>query len=115
MTLSHLGVFRNFLISSLLSFFFSNRYDLGTEVLRQHCAKNDASKAMRDAGLCFSLVFASRSIDFAAESKAQRDFLFQGFELMAGKGADFGKLVKVSGFVGVLILVLVFDGIGMMC
>lgn len=68
---------------------------MGTEVLRQHCSKNDSSKAMRDAGLCFSLVFSSRSIDFAAESKAQRDFLYQGFELMAGKGADFGKLVKV--------------------
>lgn len=68
---------------------------MGTEVLRLHCAKSDASRAMRDAGLCFSLVFVARSVDFAAESKAQRDFLFQGFELMAGKGADFGKLVKV--------------------
>ena len=51
---------------------------------------------MRDGGQCFSLIFPDRSIDFAAGSKAQRDFLFSGFELMAGKGDDFGKLIKIA-------------------
>ena len=72
------------------------KFDLGTETLRMHADKSEAARAMRDAGTCFSLVFPERSIDLAAQSKAQRDFLFGGFELMAGKGKDFGKIIKVA-------------------
>jgi myosin heavy subunit len=72
------------------------KFDLGTATLRNHADKNDNSRTMRDGGLCFSLIFPDRSIDFAAASRAQRDFLFSGFELMQGKGRDFGKLIKVG-------------------
>ena len=51
---------------------------------------------MQTGGQCFSLIFPERSIDLAAQSKAQRDFLAGGFELMVGKGDDFGKLIKIS-------------------
>jgi hypothetical protein len=73
----------------------AGKFDLGTATLRMHAAKAESARALRDSGQCFSLVFSDRTIDFAAGSKAQRDFLAGGFELLCGKGDDFGKLIKV--------------------
>jgi len=72
-----------------------SKFDLGTVTLRMHASKAASARALRDGGQCFSLVFSDRTIDFAAGSKAQRDFLAGGFELLCGKGGDFGKLIKV--------------------
>jgi len=72
------------------------KFDLGTSTLRHHTERTESARAMRDSGLCFSLIFPDRSIDFAAQSRAERDFLYSGFELMAGKGDDFGRLIKVA-------------------
>ncbi len=74
----------------------ASKWDMGTPTLRQHCVKNENVKEMQTGGLCFSLIFPERSIDLAAQSKAQRDFLAGGFELMIGKGEDFGKLIKAT-------------------
>jgi hypothetical protein len=72
------------------------KWDMGTPTLRQHAEKNELVKQMQAGGQCFSLIFPERSIDFAAQSKAERDFLAGGFELMVGKGQDFGKLFNVT-------------------
>lgn len=55
---------------------------LGTATLRAHAEASTRARVMRDGGLCFSLVFPDRTLDLAAASREQRDFLATGFECL---------------------------------
>jgi hypothetical protein len=55
---------------------------LGTPTLRSHVEKQPTVRSLRDGGMCASLVFRQRSVDFGVDSKPLRDSLAVGFQLL---------------------------------
>jgi len=57
----------------------------GTSTLRMYVQKNSHGVKMLGGGITFCLVFNGRSLDFGADSTAQRDFLVEGFKALQQK------------------------------
>jgi len=67
--------------------------DTGTSTLRLYAAKHGDGKEMQATGHCLSLIFPNRSVDIGTDSVAHRDFLLNGFRLLAQRGPSGGKLL----------------------
>jgi hypothetical protein len=70
-----------------------NPGEIGTPTLRQYVAKHEDGKEMQATGHCLSLIFPDRSVDIGTDSVAHRDFLLNGFRLLAQRGPSGGKLI----------------------
>jgi len=68
----------------------------GTATLRLYSKKNADGAEMQATGHCLSLLFPGRSVDIGTDSRAHRDFLLNGFRLLAKRGPSGGELVEVT-------------------